>query len=61
MSVQREFAEDLANGRYVEAEGAGHYINRDAPDLVIAEIHDLIQRVRGAKAAVDTGLDGTGQ
>ncbi len=55
MSVQREFAEALANGRYVEAEGAGHYIHRDAPDLVSAEIRALVERIRGSEAAADVG------
>lgn len=61
LSVQREFAEALANGRYVEAEGAGHYIHRDAPDLVTAEIRDLVQRVRAAQAATDTDSGGKGR
>lgn len=56
LSVQREFAEELANGRYVEAEGAEHYIHRDAPDLVIAEILMLVERIRGSEAAADAGL-----
>ncbi len=44
-----------------EAEGAGHYIHRDAPDLVTAEIRDLVQRVRAAQAATDTDSGGKGR
>ncbi len=58
LSVQREFADDLTNGRYVEAKGAGHYIHKDAPDLVIAEIRDLVTRVRAAESAATGGLAG---
>jgi pimeloyl-ACP methyl ester carboxylesterase len=47
LSVQQEFADDVANGRYVQADGSSHYIHRDDPDLVIGEIGDLVERIRG--------------
>lgn len=34
------------NGRYLVVDGAGHFVHRDAPDIVIKEIKHLIDRTR---------------
>ena len=60
--LQKQFAERLENGRYVQADGSGHFIQRDAPELVVREIrlllnrlpHRLISRARGP--SVNTNL-----
>jgi pimeloyl-ACP methyl ester carboxylesterase len=46
LGVQNGFASDLANGHYVQADGAGHYIHRDDPELVVEEIRNLVDRIR---------------
>jgi pimeloyl-ACP methyl ester carboxylesterase len=46
LSVQQDFADDVANGRYVQANGASHYVHKDRPDLVIREIRDVVERIR---------------
>jgi len=43
LSVQRQFASELNNGRFVLAQGAGHYIQRDKPELVINAIRSLLE------------------
>ena len=42
LEVQQEFADGLARGRLQIAQGAGHYIHKDAPELVIAAIRELL-------------------
>ncbi len=42
LRVQEAFASSLANGRYVVAEGAGHYIHRDDPELAVQVIRDMV-------------------
>jgi pimeloyl-ACP methyl ester carboxylesterase len=42
----RDYAEAADDGRYVEATGAGHYVHRDQPQLVIDEIRTMLARVR---------------
>jgi pimeloyl-ACP methyl ester carboxylesterase len=49
LEVQRDFASRLANGRFVLAEGTGHYIHRDDPDLVIREVSYIIDLVRAGR------------
>lgn len=41
--VQREFARQLSNGHFVLAKGAGHYIHKDKPELVIREIRKMVE------------------
>jgi len=48
MDEQQRFAAAVDNGRYVEASRSRHYIQRDQPDLVIAEIRAMIGRVRAS-------------
>lgn len=43
---QRSSAESMRDGRYVEAVGARHFVHYDQPDLVIAEIRNMLMRVR---------------
>lgn len=40
--VQQEFAGELAHGHFVLAKGAGHYIHKDNPELVIQEIQKMV-------------------
>lgn len=46
LKTQSRFADQVKNGRYVEATGAGHYIHKDQPELVIGEILRLVQSLR---------------
>jgi len=46
LEQQRRFADRLEHGRFVVAEGAGHFVQKDAPDLVIREILAMVDRVR---------------
>ena len=39
------FAGGFHNHRFVRAEGAGHYVQREQPDLVAKEIEALIARL----------------
>lgn len=41
LAVQREFAESLPKGRLVIADGSGHYIQREAPELVVNAIRRM--------------------
>jgi pimeloyl-ACP methyl ester carboxylesterase len=45
MEFQRTSAESMRYSRYVEA-GARHYVHEDQPELVIAEIRNMLARVR---------------
>lgn len=40
--VQRDFASSLPRGRFLVAEGSGHYVHHDRPDLVLAEVRRLV-------------------
>ena len=42
LEVQQEFADSLASGRLQIAKGAGHYIHKDAPEMVIVAIRELL-------------------
>ncbi len=46
MDFQRTSAESTRDSRYVEAVGARHYVHEDQPELVIAEIKNMLARVR---------------
>jgi pimeloyl-ACP methyl ester carboxylesterase len=46
MNFQRMSAESMRDGRYVEAVDAGHFVHHDQPELVIAEIKNMLTRVR---------------
>lgn len=46
IELQRELASEARNGRFVTADGCGHHVQRDDPELVIAEIDHLLARVR---------------
>jgi pimeloyl-ACP methyl ester carboxylesterase len=46
MEFQHMSAKSMRDGRYVEAVGAGHYVHRAQPGLVIAEIRNMLARVR---------------
>jgi pimeloyl-ACP methyl ester carboxylesterase len=45
MDFQRMSAESMRDGRYVEA-NASHYVHEGQPELVIAEIRNMLTRVR---------------
>ncbi|HCK84931.1 MAG TPA: hypothetical protein DHW63_10575 [Hyphomonadaceae bacterium] len=45
LSAQEAFAGSFHNHRFVRAEGAGHYVQREQPDLVAKEIEALIARL----------------
>lgn len=42
LAVQREFAESVKQGRYLVAQGSGHYIHKDRPNLVAKEIKKML-------------------
>ena len=50
LQVQREFAESMADGRLEIAQGSGHYIQKDAPELVISAIRELVLQSRATQA-----------
>jgi pimeloyl-ACP methyl ester carboxylesterase len=45
--AQEEFAAAFENGRFVRAEGAGHYVHKENPTLVISEIRLTVARLAG--------------
>ncbi|GAM99423.1 alpha/beta hydrolase fold precursor [alpha proteobacterium U9-1i] len=45
MEAQIAFYQRFEDARFVRAEGAGHYVQRDRPDLVATEIDRLIARL----------------
>jgi pimeloyl-ACP methyl ester carboxylesterase len=58
LELQRELASRSFKGRLMLAHGSGHYIHRDAPELVIGAIRDVIKQVRAHAGALSelTGL-----
>lgn len=52
LDVQREFAAGLVNGRYVVAEGSGHFIHQDDPELVVTEIRRMVEQIRARVSPV---------
>lgn len=46
LRMQSEFARQLKNGLYVQADGSRHYIHRDAPNLVVREIRSQVEVAR---------------
>jgi pimeloyl-ACP methyl ester carboxylesterase len=40
------FARKLKNGRYMQADGSGHYVHRDAPNLVVRVIRSKVEVAR---------------
>lgn len=46
LRVQKDFADAVEDGRYVIAEGAGHYVHRDAPELVVQRIREMVDKIR---------------
>jgi pimeloyl-ACP methyl ester carboxylesterase len=46
MAVQQEFADNLSAGSFKVAEGAGHYIQEDEPQLVVDAIREVTMRVK---------------
>ncbi len=51
LQTQQAFAEAVTNGRYILADGSGHYIHQDNPELVIMEILLLLETVMGPGAS----------
>ncbi len=43
---QEKFASNLINGRLVKAQNSAHYVQFDAPDLVVDELKRLVAQVR---------------
>lgn len=46
ITMQRNFAETLKNGRFVSALGARHKIHKDRPGIVIQEIRNMLEKVK---------------
>lgn len=46
ITMQRNFAESLKNGRFVSALGARHKIHQDRPSIVIQEIKNMLEKVK---------------
>lgn len=46
ITMQRNFAESLKNGRFVSALGARHKIHKDRPGIVIQEIRNMLEKVK---------------
>jgi pimeloyl-ACP methyl ester carboxylesterase len=44
--MQAELAALSSDAKHIMAEGAGHYVQLDDPDLVTEAIEDLVRRVR---------------
>jgi pimeloyl-ACP methyl ester carboxylesterase len=44
LRFQKEFIEGLPNGRLVEAHGSGHYVQFDAPEIVLREIRLMVDK-----------------
>ncbi|MDJ0750145.1 MAG: alpha/beta hydrolase [Woeseiaceae bacterium] len=42
LDVQEKFADSLPAGKLIVADGSGHHIQRDAPDLVVGAILELL-------------------
>lgn len=49
LSTQREFAAALSNGQLLVAEGSGHFIQRDAPQLVVDAIRNMVTGGHGPR------------
>jgi len=45
IDAQRAWSDELENGRFVIADGSGHYIHKDAPDVVIREIRRTLDQL----------------
>ena len=43
LAVQEDYADGMSNGRFIVAEGSGHYIQRDAPSLVVRAIREAVE------------------
>ncbi len=44
LRFQKEFAQELENGRYVQADGSSHCIQCDRPELVVREIRLMVAK-----------------
>jgi pimeloyl-ACP methyl ester carboxylesterase len=44
--ILKKFAEELQNCRYVEAHGASHYVQLDAPEIVLKEIRLIVAKTK---------------
>jgi hypothetical protein len=43
--MQEELSHLSAIGTRIVAKGSGHYIQNDRPDVVILEVHEMVERV----------------
>ncbi len=43
--MQEELRHLSASGTRIVAKGSGHYIQNDRPDVVILEVHEMVERV----------------
>jgi pimeloyl-ACP methyl ester carboxylesterase len=46
LSMQRELAARLPGSRFVVAEGSGHDLQFDRPDLVVESVREVVERAR---------------
>jgi pimeloyl-ACP methyl ester carboxylesterase len=53
--AHREFVAASPHRRAVFAEGSGHHVMRDRPDIVLAAIGDVVAAVRARSWAGATG------
>jgi pimeloyl-ACP methyl ester carboxylesterase len=51
MAKHRQLATLSPQGRHLVATRSGHWIQFDEPELVVATIHDVVDRARGSSAA----------
>ncbi len=46
LNVQRNYGVSLSDGHLVIAERSGHYVQRDAPELIVKAIRDLMTKIK---------------
>ncbi|GJL97583.1 MAG: alpha/beta hydrolase [Hyphobacterium sp.] len=54
---QSTFAAQALNARYIEVEGAGHYIHRQRPDVVLTELRRVISDLRETRSLPENDTD----
>lgn len=57
LELQADLARRSASSVHIFAEGSGHFIQRDRPDVVIKAIRELVDRVRNMSIPLPTEAD----